>query len=177
MRCFVAIELPDDVRREIASLAIPPGIRRTPGANLHLTLRFLGEISEEQAHAVAAVLPAVARRPRFAVALDHVGAFPRVVWLGPSAPDPRLDALARDVDSAVTALGLPSDPKPFVAHVTIARPRGPARIGVQPFRAVLPVDALTLFHSSAGRYGPLVRAPLDPHVPADDTGGGPISLE
>lgn len=96
--------------------------------NLHVTLKFLGQIDPARVDAVAAGLAAVAARTRaFDLDVRRLGAFPtanrpRILWAGlePAAP---LAALAREVDATLGALGHPRESRPFAAHVTLGRVR------------------------------------------------------
>jgi len=131
VRLFVAVEPPEAVRRELASriaeLAdeLPPARWVRPEA-IHLTLAFLGEVEEAGAAPLGAALEAeLEGLAAFAAAVTGGGAFPpsgavRVIWAGvePEAPLARLAAGAR---RAVAAAGLACDPKPFRAHLTLAR--------------------------------------------------------
>jgi 2'-5' RNA ligase len=99
-----------------------------PG-NLHLTLRFLGDIEEAQVEAARkAAAAAVAGKARFRLAFGAPGAFPtlnrpRVVWLGVDQGRAELIALAADLELALVREGLGRADKPFAAHLTIARAR------------------------------------------------------
>jgi RNA 2',3'-cyclic 3'-phosphodiesterase len=96
--------------------------------NLHVTLKFLGQIEPARVGAIADALASVAARsPAFDLDVRGLGAFPtishpRVVWadLTPAAP---LAALARDVDVTLGTLGFPRESRPFAAHVTLGRVR------------------------------------------------------
>lgn len=96
--------------------------------NLHVTVKFLGQIDEDRVGSIAAGMAAVAgRTPPFELAVRRLGAFPtparpRVVWVGlePAAP---LAALAGDVDASLAALGFAREARPFAAHVTLGRVR------------------------------------------------------
>jgi 2'-5' RNA ligase len=97
-------------------------------ANLHVTLKFLGQIEETRVGAITEALVAVATRtPAFALDVRGLGAFPtpsrpRVLWAGlePAAP---LTALAGAVDAALAALGFVRESRAFAAHVTLGRVR------------------------------------------------------
>jgi 2'-5' RNA ligase len=96
--------------------------------NLHVTLKFLGQIDPARVDAIAdALASAAARTAAFDLDVRGLGAFPtanrpRVLWAGlePAAP---LAALAREVDATLGALGLPRESRPFAAHVTLGRVR------------------------------------------------------
>ena len=97
-------------------------------ANLHVTLKFLGQIEAALVEPIAEAIGAVAARtPPFELGVHGLGAFPtparpRIVWVGlePAAP---LAALAGDLDAALGTLGIPRESRPFAAHVTLGRVR------------------------------------------------------
>jgi 2'-5' RNA ligase len=132
VRLFLAINLPDYVRRTIATevaaplQAIAPGLTWVREPALHLTVKFLGEQPPELVPTLSDALRAVSVRNRaIEVEIGGVGAFPnfrrpRVVWIGVS-PDPKLELLHHDVESVCEELGLPLDGKPFRPHLTLAR--------------------------------------------------------
>ena len=132
MRLFLAINLPDDVRRAIATevaaplKAIAPDLTWVREPSLHLTVKFLGEQPPELVPRLSDALRVVGQRNKvIEVEIGGVGAFPnfrrpRVVWIDVS-PDPKLELLHHDVESVCEALGLPLDGKPFRPHLTLAR--------------------------------------------------------
>jgi 2'-5' RNA ligase len=125
IRLFVVIEFPDDVQHALAGLcAGVPGARWTPTENLHLTLRFIGDIDEGTADDVHDALLGV-RAPAFDLVIagvDHFSSGPevRVLWAG-IARNPALDQLQRTVDSALRRIGLPPEERRWKPHVTLAR--------------------------------------------------------
>lgn len=134
MRLFLAINLPSSVvaaiDREVATLrAAAPAVRWIPPEKWHLTVRFIGEQPVDRVAAIRDALDAAtARHADAPLAIRGVGAFPnfrraRVVWIG-VAPDPRLEMLHHDVESACVALGMEHEGRPFRPHVTIARVPG-----------------------------------------------------
>jgi RNA 2',3'-cyclic 3'-phosphodiesterase len=136
-----------------------------PGA-LHLTLRFLGATPGGRvASAAAAVADAARSVGPFEVRLAGSGAFPgasapRVLWLGVDRGGPELAVLARALDAALAVRGWPSDPRPFRAHLTLARCEDPV-IGREAaavvadaaagLRAAWRTDSLVLYESHLGR--------------------------
>lgn len=100
--------------------------------NLHVTLKFLGQIDDARVPAIAdAIGSAASRTAPFDVAVRGLGAFPnasrpRVVWAGLGGAR-ALGAVADEVDGALAALGLPRESRPFAAHVTLGRVREPRR--------------------------------------------------
>ncbi len=185
MRLFVALPIPPDLRSSIhdwgrVAISTLPGARLVPERNLHLTLRFLGEVDEsEVARLLGAIESSVAAHPPFEATLAGPGTLPggsraRVAHLG-IEPDPRLDALRSDVADGVEAvLGLEPESRPFRPHLTIARTRRPWRrhacnVWEQaecPLRGssfeVTYVDLMESVLSPAGaRYSTLGRAVLE----------------
>jgi len=124
-RCFVALWPADSTRARLDRLAqhlhaLYPAARRMAPGNLHLTLAFLGDISDELAHRCADALAGLAAAGVWHV--TQIGTFPRarVLWAG-GAPDPALQGLADDVRRRLDALAVPYDRKRFVAHVSLLR--------------------------------------------------------
>jgi len=131
MRLFLAINLPSSVTgaidHEAAALrAAAPALRWIPPEKWHLTVRFIGEQPVERVGEIRDALDgATARHADAPLAIGGVGAFPnfrraRVVWIG-VAPDPRLEMLHHDIESACVALGMEHEGRAFRPHVTIAR--------------------------------------------------------
>ncbi|MGQ0660610.1 RNA 2',3'-cyclic phosphodiesterase [Sphingosinicella sp.] len=125
MRLFVAIRLPRLVReRLIAAMGGISGARWQSDDQLHLTLRFIGEVDRRQAEDVHAALDAI-RQPPFEIALSGVGFFdqrgrPETVWAGVAPPEP-LVALHRKVDQALVRVGLEPERRAYIPHITLAR--------------------------------------------------------
>lgn len=144
MRLFFAIELADHLRAALDHAIAPlraaePGLAWVSPAKLHLTMKFLGEVSEADAPRLAAAADAVAARHRsFEMTLGGVGAFPnfrraRVVRIGVAA-DPRLELLHHDLEVACAEAGFEVEGRPFRPHITLARVRTPlAPDRVKPF--------------------------------------------
>lgn len=138
MRAFVAIVLPETVQRTLITLQqrlarqlrerrLDGAFRWTAAANIHLTLRFLGEIDEAQRQQLASHLAAIAARHRsFEVSVGELGCFPNcrrpsVLWCGLQGSANTLGALQGEVEAAAQAVGLPAEEKRFTPHLTIAR--------------------------------------------------------
>jgi 2'-5' RNA ligase len=132
MRLFVALEVPEVVRREVARRVA--GLRdRLPRARwvdaevMHLTLLFLGQVEEGQVPALTAALgEAFAKHAPLELRLSGGGTFPprrpaRVAWIGMEAPE-ELAALQADAAAAATAsIGFEPEDRPYHPHVTLAR--------------------------------------------------------
>jgi 2'-5' RNA ligase len=130
MRAFIAVELPESLRealrREQARFReVCPDATWTRPEGVHLTLKFLGEISSQQETQVKDALSRMERFEKFTVRAQGFGFFPgakrpRVFWAGLDAP-PALAKLAAQVESALAPLGFPPETRTFKPHLTLAR--------------------------------------------------------
>lgn len=124
-RLFVAIRPPRTMRASLlAAMGSIAHARWQSDEQLHLTLRFIGDVDRHGAEDVAAALGTV-HHPRFDLALDGVGQFDRkgrieALWAGvtPHAP---LKALHNKVDQALARVGLAPESRAYLPHITIAR--------------------------------------------------------
>jgi 2'-5' RNA ligase len=146
MRTFIAIELPDAVHAALEDLKSglrDAGVRASwvKGGNIHLTLRFLGDIDEDQAARIVDVLGREYAPVRpFVLQVRGVGAFPNarrpsVLWAGCEPAEGALERVQQSAETAARAVGLAPEAKAFRPHLTIGR--------VKDWRAAGPVsDAL-----------------------------------
>jgi RNA 2',3'-cyclic 3'-phosphodiesterase len=124
-RLFVAIRPPTGVRSQLSGLmGGVPGARWQDDGQLHLTLRFVGEVDVRTAEDIADALPAV-RANALELRLDGVGTFDRrgvvdTLWAGVAPREP-LEALHRKIDRALVGVGLPPEGRAYRPHVTLAR--------------------------------------------------------
>ena len=134
VRVFIAVPLDPELRDAAAGLrrhlnVTADTLRWVPPGNLHLTLKFLGEIAERRLAKVAEAARDVARRTApFTISLTGAGAFPsirrpQVVWVGVREGSQALVALAHDLDGALHRLKFPRERRPFRPHLTVARAR------------------------------------------------------
>ena len=163
-RLFVAIRPPRAMREALlAAMGGVPQARWQADEQLHLTLRFIGEVDRPHAEDAAAALGTV-HHPRFDIALDGVGRFDRkgrieALWAG-VAPHDSLKILHKKIDQALIRIGLPPEGRAYLPHITLARfSRGAAPvepIGVAATGLAGPavtVDAFCLYESSLGSQG------------------------
>lgn len=125
LRLFVAIRPPVAIRaRLLAAMGGISGARWQSEDQLHLTLRFIGEVDRHRAGDIHAALGGI-HQPPFEIALRGIGHFdrrgwPDAVWAG-VAPHEPLKALHNKVDAALTRVGVPPDQRAFLPHITLAR--------------------------------------------------------
>jgi 2'-5' RNA ligase len=181
MRAFIAIDLPDHLRAALAGAqqgfrSVCRDARWTRPEGIHLTLKFLGEISEVQARQVVEALAQFGPFEPFSVQVSGVGFFPhaqrpRVFWAGIVAP-PALAELAARVENHMEDIGFAREPRAFSPHLTLARfqvPRPqPALLAAVADRATLSLDSFEvseffLFESKlspqGAQYRKVVRFP------------------
>lgn len=133
-RLFVAIRPPRAIRAILLGLMESvPGARWQRDDQLHLTLRFVGEVDRHLAQDVAAALGAI-HHPRFDLALDRIGQFDRkgrldTLWVGVT-PHDTLKMLHNKIDQALVRVGIEPDSRTYLPHITIARfGRGAGPVG------------------------------------------------
>lgn len=135
LRAFIAIELPSGLQKEISQVierlqttAGKSAVRWVSASNIHLTLKFLGDIAPTSLGVIEEALKSEAGlHSGFRMEAGGLGAFPntkrpRVIWLGVDAP-PELTSLQRGIDSATAKLGYASETRPFSPHLTLGRVR------------------------------------------------------
>jgi 2'-5' RNA ligase len=173
IRLFVGIGLPADVRMRLSALgAGVPGARWVPEENLHLTLRFIGEVTEGDAEDIHDALLSV-RTKAFDITLAGVGHFEskgqvHTLWAG-IEKNPDLSALRDRIESTLVRFGLEPEERRYTPHVTLARLRDTPAHRVSSFLAAhalfragpVPVDHFTLFSSYLQGSGPIYSAEAD----------------
>ncbi len=180
VRAFLAVELSEDVQGEIARAAEPlreiaPGDARfVPPDNLHLTLKFLGNLETQNLpRLLRGALPRLAKAEPFEIELGGFGAFPsaraaRVLWVGVSEGVVQLARLARGLEAAASRVGVERERRPYRGHLTVARLREPAEVPIVglegPSGLKVLVREVVLFRSdlsqTGARYSPMARIPL-----------------
>jgi 2'-5' RNA ligase len=138
MRAFIAIEIPEPLKQSI-SLLQRELARETTGSgwvkpqNLHLTLKFLGDISPEQLSRVKMIAGAAAGAvPACKIKLDNIGVFPdmdkaRIIWIGAERTPAELKFIAQEMENRLEGMGIKKEQRDFRAHITINRLRSPLR--------------------------------------------------
>lgn len=135
MRLFVALEIPSELRKQFASLI--EELRKTAGEsrrggpkwvraqNLHLTLKFIGEVPSDRVARICTALRSAVSSEPFTPEFRGLGFFPnerkpRVLWVG-IAGSRKLEMLAAGIDRALEPIGIPHEQRAFQAHLTLAR--------------------------------------------------------
>jgi len=172
LRLFVGIGFPPELKLRLSLLQAPlPGARWVDAGNLHLTLRFIGEVPEDVAADIDEALSRLRAR-HFTLQLAGTGVFspekPRTLWVGIER-HPELVALHDKVERALVRAGLPPEPRKFAPHVTLARLHNPAfgplgdfLAAQAQFRAApLPVDRFSLIASFPTKAGSVYEDQAD----------------
>ncbi|NTV35566.1 MAG: RNA 2',3'-cyclic phosphodiesterase [Anaerolineaceae bacterium] len=131
-RTFIALTIPvqdtswiaESVRqRKTAAL---PKLKWVAESNLHVTLKFLGDLTTDKVRFLQDQVPAIiSKYPKFEVTIGRIGAYPdqrrpKVLWLGMEAPE-ALFLLQKEIDTLCLKIGVPKENRPFSAHITLAR--------------------------------------------------------
>lgn len=169
-RLFIAIELPQEVKIQLAELQTHiPTARWVQPEHMHLTLRFLGDVPENRVTPLKSALEAV-ESACFDLTLQGVGRFPpqernapRVLWVGIKS-QPVLIDLYQKIERTLRSVGFPQDNNTFHPHITLARLKAQkpvmqattflekqARFQVRPF----PVTRFALVSSVLSPQGPV----------------------
>ena len=128
MRVFIAIDLPQDIRNSLSAMQnelrpTASKARWVAAESAHLTLKFIGEISEKRRDDIDAALAGLTWIP-FSISVKGVGFFPgpkspRVFWAGLHAPT--MEGLAQQIDSRLERAGFDREQRAFRPHITLAR--------------------------------------------------------
>ncbi len=166
MRLFVALDLPWEVKEELADFSCNiPGARWVPTENFHITLRFIGEANRLQAEEIDLAL-ATLRGRSFSFCLSGLGWFEKygrvsMLWAGVER-NADLARLQAKVETALHRVGIPADRRRFIPHVTLARMDMPVTTALTSFvqahnlyrSAPIRADNVTLFSSFLGKDQP-----------------------
>ncbi len=178
MRTFIAIELPQEIKSQLAKIqkqlsASGADAKWVEPENIHLTLKFLGEINPEQQNQIIAILKEIgAKHSEFFAQITSVGAFPkldypRIIWAGIDQGNKEIKAIAQKLEEELEKIGIPKEGREFASHITIARVRSgknrielvkalnnlPGKLEVAEFK----VEKISLFKSTLTSSGPLYQ--------------------
>ncbi|NIM03245.1 RNA 2',3'-cyclic phosphodiesterase [bacterium] len=177
MRTFIAIGISSEVREKIAQIQVEfkkgdPDVKWVEPKNLHITLKFLGEVSEDKLSGVIEKSKlAVSGISSFRVHLWGLGSFPnlrspRVVWIGVTEGKAELKNLSERIEENLSHLGFAREKREFSAHLTIGRVRSPRSRGklvkkIEDWERYdlgeFPVDRILVMESQLSSKGPTYR--------------------
>ena len=130
VRCFICVEITNDqnidfIDTVLKQLRNTKGIRPVKLSQLHITLKFLGEVPEQRIDAIKQVLAGISI-PSFTLSWSHLGCFPnekrpRVVWIGINQGSQDLVLLAKEVNQKLSELGFLQEKRRFSPHLTLGR--------------------------------------------------------
>lgn len=180
MRTFIAIELPDNIKNSLAALqekikSSQADIKWVEKTNIHLTLKFLGEIDENKLLQVITVLGEIAANTRsYQTTISTIGGFPkidypRVIWVGIESGDSETKNIAKLVEENLEKIGIPKEERAFSSHITLGRTRSSKNQKQlayelnklqKDFKALesFKVGKITLFKSLLSSKGPTYQA-------------------
>jgi len=174
MRIFIALELSDEIKGELSRLEgrlkeARADIKWAKPENIHLTLKFLGDIEESNIEEIKNALGGISSSEKpFEISLFKLGAFPslnqpRVIWAGIDKGCSEAENIAARVADALKKIGFPKEERPFSAHLTLGRVKsGKNKAGLKDMLASLEVrpkscviNKITLFQSTLAPNGPI----------------------
>ena len=185
MRCFFALDLPEPVQTALGEIArelaaVSRSVRAGRSEQMHVTLKFLGEIDERRARQMDAVLQGL-EVPPMQLRIQSLGRFPshgppRVLWAGLDGDVAAMTSVARELEDAAERIGVPREDRPFHPHVTLGRVKWIDRarelgrrleeLSAQAASAPFAAPAVTLYRSELGgdgsRYSVLSRKAVSP---------------
>lgn len=134
MRAFIAIELSPDSIKCLASLeeqlkSSGADVKWVKPENIHLTLKFLGEIDDKAREKITKIMEDIAVKEKpFCIRLFSPGAFPkinlpRVIWIGIDKGDSQIKQIAKALEEEIAKVGIPKENRPFSSHITLGRVR------------------------------------------------------
>jgi 2'-5' RNA ligase len=139
IRAFIAVQLPEGLKIELADLETqlkknsPPVIKWVDPNSIHITLKFLGEISPDSIEELMLAIEESARGIQpFQLEVRELGAFPgldrtQILWVGIKGAMEKIAELQKRIEANTAQLGFPRENRPFTPHLTLGRVRDGAR--------------------------------------------------
>lgn len=174
MRTFIALELSNEVREELSRLQeelkkVDADIKWAKAENIHLTLKFLGNVEEAKIEEIKKLLDNISSREKpFETSLFKLGAFPnlnypRVIWVGIDKGCSEIEKIAGLVETELEKINFSREKRPFSAHLTLGRVKSGknkaelkekiSSLQVQPKSCT--INNITLFQSTLTPKGPI----------------------
>jgi 2'-5' RNA ligase len=171
MRIFVALALDDAMKDALANIQRRlrphiPDAKWVEPENIHLTLKFLGEIEEKMLKDVVVCCENVADSHQpFLISLSEIGGFPslsypRVIWIGIADGKEEVSLLAEELDRSLAKAGFPKEKRPFTPHLTLARIKRERKVSVskiEPVSERMEVRSIQIIQSTLTPKGPIYR--------------------
>ncbi|MEC9489235.1 MAG: RNA 2',3'-cyclic phosphodiesterase [Halanaerobium sp.] len=184
MRTFIAVNLTDEFKKDVLDLyrgfrrSIKGAVKWVKPANLHFTLKFLGEVKQEELMTVSQAIAEAARQiSSFQLGLAGPGVFPgpakpKVLWLGVNEGQKELEGLNVLLEDGLSDAGFPPEKRPYHPHLTLARFKGSVaglQVLLEDFtlerKVMMQVDRIHLMESRLSPAGPeyisLQKFPLE----------------
>lgn len=173
MRCFIALEFPPEIKSSIyrslkREIKDKPELKWVSEENLHITLKFLGEVPDKKVPAIGEQLEKIFKGDRrVKIKLGELQAFldrgeVRVLWIGIAEGEDKIKKYANELEKSLSKMGFKKEKREFVPHLTIARARKNSRKKFKPedfnIKLNIPdffVDEIVLFKSTLTPSGPI----------------------
>ena len=173
MRVFIAIELGKEIKEALSKIqdelkTVQGDVKWVEPQNIHLTLKFLGEIEENKIPKISQTLKAISCQVRpFTITLSELGAFPshkypRIIWIGIDEGKDELSKLAELIEDSLVQLKFPKEKRGFSAHFTLGRVKSRKNIEslcqklsiIQVPKLKQEIKSIVLFKSTLTSKGP-----------------------
>lgn len=165
IRLFIAIDIPETICKEVEGIGRSiPNARPVPAEQLHLTLKFIGEVDGSTFLDIQEILGEIIH-PKFSLCLKGVGTFPprgtpRILWAGVE-PVKNTIALRNSIERELSTINVPREKKKYTPHLTLARLKNSPTPALQNFLAgnaflktpYFPVDTYSLYSSQLSPKG------------------------
>ncbi len=136
MRAFIAIELPSEIKKYLSGLqeklkATGAEVKWVKPLNIHLTLKFLGEIDQDQFLQICETLDRITKESTgYTISLGSLGAFPKItsprtIWTAIEKGVEQTQGLAARTEVELAKIGIPKETRPYSSHITIGRTKSP----------------------------------------------------
>ncbi len=175
IRCFIAIPLPKEIQAHLSQFqnyfkTLNIHARWVPPENIHLTLKFLGDIESSSITQIRKNLNSIIKNlKKFEVLLSEPGVFPnysrpRVFWVGLEDPEDQLQQLNQSIEKTLEEIGFPKEKKQFSPHLTLARIKSSKNVDrfleeVKTFKLTplktFEISKINLYRSKLTRQGPV----------------------
>ena len=176
MRAFIAIELTQEIKDVLGRLqaklkTVGADVKWVEPKNIHLTLKFLGEIDEQTQNLITDKLEEISNAQKeFVISISSCGAFPntnspRVIWAGIEQGDQEIRTIANSIETQLESMGIPKETREFSSHITLGRARSSqnrqelaktlSQLILKPLKGQFPASKITLFKSTLTPHGPI----------------------